>query len=462
LHTIIGLQTEQRVLSSIADSSISLPLSTANASPWMIRSTNNSKLQYDFLIRMIGTGIIMYHSLNYSSVQRNIPKRRLDMVGLMGFILVAAFVFVQHVPQVSAIYEWMRVLYIVILVSPVINDVSMHDAARIQFMMSGQIVNFVTTLMVRFVYESVYASEFGQSWSIRGAVLLFWVVLSCVLFVMAQNMITDSKTMFSIRHIFAVLQRGKVHTEVDSVQQHHHHQYHQRPMEWRRIIRDICHSHNVQMWIGMQVFMEIQMSALYLVFLHTILYPMDDVGHTRVIWTLFRLRKVDTIVIHIPMYTFGYAGVYYTLFCTITGLSLFVLVTTSSESIGTVYILTMVFYLSTMAVHAAGFNLAMADITMSLRHSLLDRRLEEPNIAGILIALSSFICKPITYFVSGILANLLHHSRSIESASRTAFYCVVIVPLVCSVLQLLFWRRYDLLPHRTALMRDEIDQSMPK
>jgi hypothetical protein len=422
----------------------------------MIRSTHTSKLQHDFITRMIGTGIILYYSL-YPPFQRNSSKRHLANIGLMGFMLVAAFLASQHILEASSIYEWMRVLYIVVLVSPVINDVCMTYTDRIKFMMSGQIVNFVTTLMIRYFCESVYAWEFGKSRSAHVAVEYFLAALSCLLFIVAQNVISDSKSLFSARFVLSSMQRVKTHVEVDIPQQH----FYQRPLEVRRLIRDICYSHNVRTWIGMQIFMEIEMSVLYLIFTTAILYPMDDVGNTRVLWTLFRIRKVDTILVYLPMYAFGYAGVYWTLFFTICGLSLLVIITSSSESIGTVYILTIVFYISATAVHSAGFNLAMSDLTLSLRQSLFDRRIEEPNIAGILISMSSFVCKPIAYFISGIVANVLQYGRSTGSLSTT-FYCLTIIPLVCSAFQILFWRRYDLLPHHTALLRDEFEHSIPK
>lgn len=454
LHTLAGLQAEQKILVSISEGDASLEASS-KSNPLMIRSTHVSKLQHDFMIRMMGTCIILYCSL-YPPFQRKSTRHHLERIGLMGFVLVSAYLAYQHIPQASVIYEWMRVLYIVVLASPVINDVCMQDSARIQFMMSGQVINFVTTLLVRFFCELVFASNFGKSGLAKMFVNYILAALSCLLFVLAQNVIVNSQSLLSVRYFLPSMPRVKRHNDVDSPQQ-----CYQRPIEVRRLLRDFCYSRNVRNWIGMQVFLEIEMSVLYLIFLHAILYPMDDVGNSRIIWTLFRIRKVDTILVYIPMYTFGYAGVYWTMFCTIGGLCLLMLFTTSSESVGTVYILTIVFYISATAVHSAGFNLAMSDLTLSLRQSLFDRRIEEPNIAGILISMSSLICKPITYFISGIVANILQRGQESGSLS-TSFYCLTIIPLVCSALQVLFWRRYDLLPQYTAMLRNELDLNIPK
>jgi hypothetical protein len=394
LHTMAGLQTEQKILTSISGGNASLEVGGIS-NPLLIRSTHTSKLHHDFIIRMIGTGIILFYSL-YPPFQRNNSKGRLDKIGLIGLLLAVSFVTFQLVPQASAIYEWMRILYIVVLVSPVINEVYLQDTARIRFMMSGQVVNFLTTLSVRFFCETVDTSEFGKTPSARFMVKYGLVALSCLLFVVAQNVIADSKALLSVRNIFSFMNRAKVHTEIDSPPQ----QYGQRPLEIHRILRDVCFSQNFRCWAGMQVFLEIEMSALYLIFLHAILYPKDDVGNTRILWTLFRIRKVDTILVYIPMYTFGYAGVYWTLCCTICGLSLLVLVTISADSVGTVYLLTIVYYISATAVHSAGFNLAMSDLTLSIRQSLFDRRIEESNIAGILISLSSRIGYHCEYFAA--------------------------------------------------------------
>jgi hypothetical protein len=448
LHTMTGLQTEQKILVSIAEGSASFE-STGKSIPQMIRSTHTSKLHHDFIIRMIGTGIIIFYS-SYPPIQRHGAKGHHDKICLIGFLLVASFVSLQLVPQLSAIYEWMRVLYIVVLVSPVINDVHMQDTARIRFMMSGQVVNFLTTLSVRYICETLQGTAYDKSPSARITVKYALVALSCFLFVIAQNMIADSKALLSVRHVFQFMGRAKLHTETDSPPQ----QYGLRPLEVRRSLRDLFYSHNLRSWVGMQIFMEIEMSALYLIFLYAFLYPKDDVGNTRILWTLFRLRKVDTILVYIPMYTFGYAGIYWTLFWTICSLSLLVLVTASEDSVETVYILTIVYYISATAVHSAGFNLAMSDLTRSLRQSLFDRRIDESNIAGILIAMSSFVCKPIAYFVSGIIANILQRGQSSGSMS-TPFYCLTIIPLVCSTAQILFWRRYG-------IMHNELDHNVPK
>ena len=211
-----------------------------------------------------------------------------------------------------------------------------------------------------------------------------------------------------------------------------------------------------------------------------ILYEMDDSVHdTRFLWTLFRLRKVDTILVHIPMFLFGYTGVYYTLFATLFCISLYTYSITNqpSDAMTTVHVLTIVYYISCMAIHAAGFNIAMADLTMSLRyyyakittttttadhhhyHRWSDN---EPNIAGIVIAYNSFICKPITYCISGVVAAILRHGRSTNALSSTAFYVLINTTIVSSAVQLYVWKRYELVKHRTTSMRDELSLMMPK
>ena len=219
------------------------------------------------------------------------------------------------------------------------------------------------------------------------------------------------------------------------------------------------------------------MSILYLLFLYTILYEMDhNVRDTRFLWTLFRLRKVDTILVHIPMFLFGYTGVYNTLFATILALSLYSYGSTHQPSDGmtTVHILTIVYYISCMAVHSAGFNVAMADLTLSLRYyyakitTMTDHHHHrgadnpEPNIAGIVIAFNSFVSKPITYCISGIVAAVLRHGRSTNTLTSTAFYVLLYTMILSSAVQLYVWKRYELVKHRTTAMRDELAQIMPR
>ena len=534
IHTMMGLQTERHLLANIAKKVQQHHISNDNNSnnnidnesshhfdplrnlvtdmitlenntmvedgshEIMIRTTNSPKLQYDFLIRMIGTAIIFYYSINALPFQSHYAKgRRLDIIGAMGCAFVVIFLVVQQLPIFIPFYEWMRILLIVTVASPVINDTSMFDAARIQFIMSSQMINFIATLAVRYMYEFVTAAEtiqeHGSPWlSNQHVITNMFALLSAALFAAAQNTINSGPTILSVREAMTNVFRQpriKVHTEDGdhieppkngTLQRQYSNAVPQpsqqpRSMIWYRIVRDMCYSNNVQRWIIMQILLEVQMSILYLLFLYTILYEMDhNVRESRFLWTLFRLRKVDTILVHIPMFLFGYTGVYYTLFATLFGISLYAYCITNhpSESMITVHILTIVYYISCMAVHSAGFNVAMADLTMSLRYSYtktatttenIHRRSDhEPNIAGIVIAYNSFICKPIAYFISGIVAAMLRHGRSTNTLSSTAFYVLIYTTLVSSAVQLYVWKRYDLVKHRTTLMRDELSQIIPK
>ena len=537
IHTMMGLQTERHILSNIAnkihpthdnepyrgdgnheirnlvtdlmennltaavDSILLDTTSLLSSNEIMIRTTNSPKLQYDLFIRVIGTAIIFYYSIHTFPFHHHLhhtrshyqKERRLDVIGTMGVLFVVIFLIVQLVPILLPLYEWMRILLIVTVASPVINDLFMHHTARIHFIMSGQIVNFVTTLLVRYICESVVLLPQGAPWlSSQHIVTSLLATLAAVLFVVAQNKINRSGSLLSVRDGLALTLRPtriKVHTEDDddnepkqpaTLQRHHSSpQQSQQPLQqprsltWHRIIRDMFYSNNVQRWIIMQTLLEVQISVTYLLFLYTILYEMEDhnVRDTRFLWTLFRIRKVDTILIHIPMLLFHYSGVYYTLFVKLFGVSMYAYYITDqpANAMTTIHVLTIIYYISCMSVHSAAFNVAMADLTLSIRydHSKSTdnhhrRSDNEPNIAGILIAYSSFICKPITYFISGIVATMLRNGRATNALSSTAFHVLIYATIISSSIQLYVWRRYDLVKHRTTSMRDELFQIIPK
>ena len=141
-------------------------------------------------------------------------------------------------------------------------------------------------------------------------------------------------------------------------------------------------------------------------------------------------------------------------------ISIFVLATVNTaSSLTTIYVLTLLFPILTGAVHGAGFQLAMADMSLEFHHAYTsDRRFDEPSLAGLLVGVNALICKPTAYLFA-VAATKILTSRPPDSKVN-AFHIFVITPLFCSCLQALIWKYYDLTPKRTAAMREELHRQL--
>jgi hypothetical protein len=420
---------------------------------------------------------------SYAATRRN----RTDAIGAMGFGLAAIFL-VSHwhtslAPRLQWAFECTRSVYILILASPIIDDHRMSPVARIQFMASGQCINLGTALIVRWMCE-LFSSSNSSTVSNTvprtladhesRIILLLLAIIACILFTVAQTQIASLKSPL-IRLLFSPLwKRSRVKqddhgnddvdvrklvppitTEAPATSWWNNHALSRRgDLDWRRVVRDLCRSQRFRMWLGMEVLMESHIAIFHVSYLHEFVYNHETDGlDAKAAWALVLTRKVAAIVTYLPMaLPFGYAGVYRALFYTAGGLSIVVLVIHEISPIASVelYYFAMVFLLfATVAVHSAGFQLAMADLSLEMHYrQVLEGRIDDPSLAGVLIGANAVVCKPVAYLVSMLVTYM--------QTSPHSYYLLTLVPFLGSAFQLWFWNRYDLTPRRTAAMREEL------
>lgn len=388
-------------------------------------------------------------------------RQQTDFVGAAGMLTAAVVLVVapwfgsQGWGDPSWVWECLRAIYILLLAAPVLRDHRMTEAARFQFLASGQFANFATAWVVRNLGHARVRDDEDR----RQLVLRLWVTLAGLLFVVAQNTIAGSRRLLSLRHVFFP-PRVKVHDDEEDDGQFQHSAIYKRHWRLWRIIRDISRSKRFRVWIGMEVLMEGQISFFRTFFIHTYAYRVDGEVNLNATWILYMTIKFTSIMLYLPMLRFGYKGVYKALFYVTFGVSIFVLATVNtSSSLTYFYILTLIFPILTGAVHGAGFQLAMADMSLELHQAhTSDGRFDEPSLAGLLVGANAFICKPTAYLFALVATKILD-SRPPDS-KLNAFHIFVITPLFCSCVQVLIWKHYDLTPKQTATMREELHQQL--
>lgn len=408
-------------------------------------------------------------------------KQRTDMIGATGFAL--AFVFlVLHVFSSSVLLlrykstQWMfecfRSVYILILASPVIDDHFMSPVVRVKFMASGQCINLVAGLIVRWICQTLASARLGPNNnnetndkpldSLPTSALILLVLIVCFLFTFAQSKIANAKSMSLRTVVNPIVPQLRVKENKNAELADHHKlsslnlvqlnhsegggvQYSnatRRPLELRRVIRDLGRCHSFLFWIGMEIWMEANIAVCHVFFLSGSI-------HGRSGWPISVARKSAAIATYLPMLLFGYVGVYKALFLTVFGMSMLsvLMVEASSPDLGLFVIFAIL--IATVAVHSAGFQLAMADLSLKLFHKdSMGGQLEESSLAGLLVGINALVCKPISFVAATSVERLIGHPL--------AFHSIALFMIIGSGVQLVLWRHYDLTPRKTAAMREEL------
>jgi Na+/melibiose symporter-like transporter len=168
------------------------------------------------------------------------------------------------------------------------------------------------------------------------------------------------------------------------------------------------------------------------------------------------MTQIIAIGTYIPGRKYGYPRVYSILFGVNIVLSLLLLTLANESSTYLIIAFLCVYPVLTGAVLSAGFHLAMSDMVMEMkRKHATEGRYDEPSLAGLFMGANALVCKPMQSILPILTATVLN-SGDESNQKQNLFYLLVLPPLVCSCLQLLAWRRFDLTPKRTVKMRDEL------
>jgi hypothetical protein len=248
-----------------------------------------------------------------------------------------------------------------------------------------------------------------------------------------------------------------------------------RKLHWRRVLQDFWRHDNFRAWIGMEMLLEAQ-NTFCITFLKTFVDQLilrDDDQEVEVggidgtgglsrgtcDWLLSMIGPMTQIVAigtYIPIRKLGYPRVYSILFGVNIVLSLLLVTLANESSTYLIIAFLCVYPVLTGAVLSAGFHLAMSDMVMEMkRKHAIEGRFDEPSLAGLFMGANALVCKPMQSILPILTATVLNRGDE-SNQKQNLFYLLVLPPLICSCLQLLAWRRFDLTPKRTVKMRDEL------
>lgn len=372
---------------------------------------------------------------------------RRDLIGVSGACFALCFLapffqwtslpathFVVSLSLYDAMYSFNA-----ILVQSVVNDSHhMSDKTRVQFMASGKVTNLFASLLVARVGLSVFDTDNLRDFR---RFLLFLSLMAVLLFLAGQRLIGQPSPWRSPRR------------DED---------YRVNHLRWRRVAEDFWQHSNFLTFSMMEMLLEAQttfMAFFLKTFVDGLLLP--ALGRDLCDWLLTMIQpmtQVAAILAYLPIRRLGYRRVYNLLFWFNIGFSILAIAlvqyTGTDLSSYTILAFVGVYPILTGAVQSAGFDLAQADLVLERkRQHALEGRHDEPSMAGLYLGANALLCKPVEKLLPFAAAQVLHRY---QESPTSLFYLLVGPPLVCSILQLLAWRRFDLTPARSQKMTEEL------
>jgi len=407
-------------------------------------------------------GAWLMDSLASRSVNRS------DLIGISGSLLALCFLIPFgrsresswwdgiHFISSMCLYDTMCSFMTILLSSLVTDNHSMTDRERVRFMASGQTVNLVATFGVARIGLEVFDEEDMSSFR-----RFLWVlaVLVTGLYLLAQMMTANAidRTTFSIRRVIRPPAAANRSTRRPRLVQ---------------VVRDFWSHGNFWAWIGMELFLESQVSfvnSFLKTFVDRLLLDSGEVSKDTCDLLLSIVRPLGLIagiLCYIPIERFGYRQLYSTLFAINASLCIYMLLYCTYRSTFQIMIFLLIYPAITVAVGSAGFHLVMSDMVLERkRQHATEGRIDEPSLAAIYLGINNLFCKPAESFLPVIAANMLSdlniHSEGDERVQSVLYKVLVIPPLIFSFLQWLSWRRYTLTRNKTRQMREAL-QGLPE
>jgi hypothetical protein len=258
-------------------------------------------------------------------------------------------------------------------------------------------------------------------------------------------------------------------------------------LQWKQVARDFWSHTNFRSWIGMELALEAQ-TTFASFFLKTFVdgLLLDSVlGRASCDWLLSLVRPctevVSVLLLACSIRRHGYAKLYRQLFywnLAFSSALLYVIRSTRSDDgsaasvslpIGIprldkgawVLAFLIVYPIVTGAVQSAGFHLAQADMVLEMkRNHALEGRYDEPSLAALFMGANALFCKPaesiLPITAAAVLDNVSPDGEGAKLYCDRLLYLLAVPPLVCSIVQLVVWRYYDLTPYKTSRLRDEL------
>jgi hypothetical protein len=388
---------------------------------------------------------------------------RSDLIGISGTLFALCFMVPfnrwsetspwdgAHFVISLSLYDTMCSFTTILLGSMVTDNHQMNDRERIRFMASGQIANLVAAFVVARIGLAFFDEENMTNFR---AFLFVLAVVVTGLFLIAQIMtrcIVDCTT-FRIRPVNKAAAQA-----IRSTQR----------LRFVQVVRDFWSHENFWAWIGMELFLESQVSFLnsfLKTFVDRLLLDSGEVSRDTCDWLLSIIRPlglIASILCYIPIEKFGYRQLYPVLFAVNASLGLYMLLWPTYQSTFQIIIFLLVYPTITVAVSMAGFHLVMSDMVLEMKRKHTNEgRMDEPSLAAIYLGMTALFCKPAESFLPIIAANMLSdlniHTEGDSRVQSVLYKVLVMPPLLFSVLEWLSWRRYTLTRQKTSLMRHEL------
>jgi hypothetical protein len=401
----------------------------------------------------IGAAMLVDH-LAATTVSRS------DLVGLSGCLFSLCFLtpFFQFIPWEAthfvlstSLYDTLYSFTGIIVNSVVTDNHFMTDQARVRFMASGKVANLCASFVLARIGLALFDANNLHSFRL----FLFAIAsLTTMLFLVAQHMLGTKQAKH--RRLSLLLPNLKRHLHDDSDVQR---------LVWRQVIRDFLSHKNFLAWTGMEMVLEAQ-TTFSLFFLKTFVDELlfqegNGISRGNCDWLLSMTRplsQVAAIVAYIPIQRMGYPIVYKILFLFNIVFSAIVFWMVDYDEPSDTSIYWCLLYISVVPViskgiQSAGFHLGQADLVLEMKrkHAIQGRR-REPSLAGLFLGANGLLCKPARAILPMTMASVLHH----YPGKTSLFGMLVLPPILCSVLALCAWQFYDLTPHKTHYMREEL------
>lgn len=404
-------------------------------------------------------GAWMLDSIASTSIDRS------DLIGISGAIFAVCFMapFFRwrepsqwdglHFVVSMSLYDTMYSFTTILLGSLVTDNHHMSDRERVWFMASGKIANLVAAFLVARIGLALFDEENMTQFR---AFLWVLAVLVAGLFLIAQLMtvyVMDLKT-FKFRHVknkpAALAMKNST-----------------RRLEFVQVVRDFWQHGNFWAWVGMELFLESQVSfvnAFLKTFVDRLVLDSGRVSRETCDWLLSIIRPLGLIAgifCYIPIQRFGYRRLYLILFGINASLCIYMLFGANYESTYHIIVFLLVYPTITVAVSSSGFHLVMSDMVLEMKKMhTRDGRWDEPSLAAMYMGMNALFCKPaesiLPVFAASMLSHLNINLEGDEDVQSALYKLLVIPPLVFSIFEFLSWSRYTLTPQKTSQMREDL------
>lgn len=351
-------------------------------------------------------------------------------------------------------YDTLYSFTAILLGSLVTDNHHMSDKERVNFMASGKILNLFASFAVAKIGLDIFETNNMNQFRIFLVVLALCVTL---LFLTSQIMVRYKLIVHwkSLNIRFWEHQKRKHHVPIETAR-----------LKPRQVIQDFWGYKNFWAWVGMELFLESQVSfsdAFLKTFVDQLLHD-EGIPREACDWLLSIIRPLGlicTILCYIPIRRLGYKKLYPALFATNIALCLSIWFGASHKSTGVIIVFLVIYPAITSAVATAGFHLVMSDMVLEMKQMhATEGRFDEASLAGLFMGVNALFCKPAESILPVVAANMLDtldlSSDGNEDVQRVLFKLLIIPPLIFSFLEWISWRRFTLTPAVTTKMREEL------